>query len=363
MVSANGDFELGFFSPGSSKNRYLSIRYQRAFETIAWVANRDAPLTISSGMLILSSEGILNILDGKNNIIWSSNSSKYLKNPRAQLLDSGNLVITGDDDSDPGNFLWQSFDFPDNTLLPGMRLGKNLATGLEWSLKSWKSTIDPSPGNFRFELDISGYPQLVLWNGSASYIRMGPWNGVRFSGVPNWGPSDIFASEFVLNEKEVYYKYKTTYKWVLMRISTEPDGQVVLHTWTDGYRTWNPSILLQAKYCDVYARCGEYGSCNEDSLCICLDGFQPKNIKAWSSLNFSEGCVREIPLNCNNKDDFVRKSNMKFPDTRSSSYNLSMNLDECRIKCPENCSCRLVQHMQIPTSLEKEVVACFGSVA
>ncbi|XP_074323183.1 G-type lectin S-receptor-like serine/threonine-protein kinase At4g27290 [Apium graveolens] len=200
----NGDFELGFFSPGNSKNRYLSIRYKRPFETIAWVANRDAPLTNSSGMLTLSSEGTLNILDGRNNIIWSSNSSKYLKNPMAQLLDSGNRVIRGDNDSDPANFLWQSFDFPDNTLLPGMRLGKNLTTGQEWYLKSWKSTIDPSPGNFRFEIDVSGYPQLVLWNGSAKYVQTGPWNGVRFIGFPTWDPSDTFISGFMLNEQDIY---------------------------------------------------------------------------------------------------------------------------------------------------------------
>ncbi|XP_074362803.1 G-type lectin S-receptor-like serine/threonine-protein kinase SD1-1 [Apium graveolens] len=208
----------------------------------------------------------------------------------AQLLDSRNLVIRGDNDSDPANFLWQSFDFPDNTLLTGMRLGKNLATGQEWYLKSWKSTIDHSPGNFRFELDVSGCPKLVIWNGSARYVN----------------------------------------------------------------RAWNPSVLLQPKYCDVYPHCGEFGSCNNDSLCICLDGFQPKNIEAWSSLNFSEGCARKIPLNCNNKDDFKRQSNMKLPYTGSSSYNMSMKLEECKIKCPENCSCTAYAS----TTITKGVSGC-----
>lgn len=124
-----------------------------------------------------------------------------------------------------------------------------------------------------------------------------------------------------------------------MRISTEPDGHVICYRWTNRYNTWKPSILLQGDYCDLYARCEEYSSCNIDTLCSCLDGFRPKNVEAWSSLKFSDGCVREMPLSCSNKDDFVRKSNMKLPDTRRSSYNFSINLEECKMKCLDNCSC------------------------
>ncbi|WOG90758.1 hypothetical protein DCAR_0310003 [Daucus carota subsp. sativus] len=353
MVSANGEFELGFFSLGNSNSWYLGIQYKRAFGTVAWVANRDAPLTTSSGTLTLSSEGKLIIQNGTNMTIWSSSSSKSLGNPVAQLLDSGNLVIRTYNNSDTG-LIWESFDFPYNSLLPGMRLGKNLVTGLDWSLKSWKRNNDLSPGIFQLKLDISGYPQMFLWDGSARYLRLGPWNGVSFSGVPNWGPSDIFNSEFVLNEKEMYYKYDFIYSSGLIRISTEPDGQIIRYTWTDGYNTWKPSILLQPDYCDAYARCGEYASCNSNSLCSCLDRFQPKNVKAWSRLNFSEGCVPEKQLHCSDKDGFVQQLNKKLPDTRRSTYNLSMNLKECEMKCLKNCSCTAYAN----TNITKEGSGC-----
>ncbi|KAL8106695.1 hypothetical protein AgCh_023444 [Apium graveolens] len=209
IVSADGEFELGFFSPGSSKNRYLSIRYKKAGGVIVWVANRDAPLTNASGELTLSSEGALELFNGTNSIIWSSNSLKSIKSPVAQLLNTGNLVIRTDNDPDIENFQWQSFDFPDSTLLPGMKLGMNLATGQDWSLSSWKSNDDPSPSNFQVELDFSGYPQIFLWNDSDRYFRTGPWNGVRLSGVPISGPNNIFVSKFVFNEDEIYYKQTT----------------------------------------------------------------------------------------------------------------------------------------------------------
>ncbi|KAK1391219.1 Receptor-like serine/threonine-protein kinase [Heracleum sosnowskyi] len=341
LVSASGEFQLGFFSPGSSKNQYLSIRYKKASGTIVWVANRDTPLTDTSGMLTISSQGTLKVLNATNTTIWSSSSSTSLKNPVAQLLDTGNFVIKTENDPDPAHFYWQSFDFPHSSLLPGMKIGKNLATGLDWSFNSWKSNDDPSLGDFRVTLDISGnYPQLFLWNGSAKYIRIGPWNGERFSGIPTPGENYIFLDEFHFKKEEIYYKYELLDNSVLMRITAEPDGRVIRYTWTNHSNSWEPTVFLQADYCDVYARCGTYGSCNVNYLCRCLDDdFHPKNVDVWQSFNFTEGCVPKTQLNCSDKDDFVPQSNMKLPDTQSSWYNLSMNLGDCKKKCLENCSC------------------------
>ena len=48
VVSANGTYELGFLSPGKSKNRYLGIWYGKIpVQTVVWVANREAPLNDS----------------------------------------------------------------------------------------------------------------------------------------------------------------------------------------------------------------------------------------------------------------------------------------------------------------------------
>ncbi|MFS7984385.1 putative non-specific serine/threonine protein kinase [Helianthus anomalus] len=45
LVSAGGIFELGFFKPGISENRYLGIWYKNiSVRTVVWVANRDHQL-------------------------------------------------------------------------------------------------------------------------------------------------------------------------------------------------------------------------------------------------------------------------------------------------------------------------------
>ncbi|XP_021803544.1 G-type lectin S-receptor-like serine/threonine-protein kinase At4g27290, partial [Prunus avium] len=114
VVSTGGTFELGFFSAGASKSRYVAIWYKKIpVATIVWIANRDTPLTGSSGVLKVSSPGILVLVDQKNTTVWSSNTSSSAQNPVGKLLDSGNLVvIDGNDNNDTEKYLWQSFDYP-----------------------------------------------------------------------------------------------------------------------------------------------------------------------------------------------------------------------------------------------------------
>ncbi|TXG67186.1 hypothetical protein EZV62_008461 [Acer yangbiense] len=57
------------------------------------------------------------------------------------LLDSGNLILL----DQHSQVLWQSFDYPTDTLLPGMKLGYDHSTGISRSLVSWKSSQDPAP--------------------------------------------------------------------------------------------------------------------------------------------------------------------------------------------------------------------------
>jgi hypothetical protein len=123
LVSAGRSFQLGFFSPGNSKSRYVGIWYTTSSETVVWVANRDAPLKDHSGVLKVTGDGILMLLLNSTNstAVWSSNTSRTTEiNPVAQLLDTGNLVVKDRNDDDPEKFLWQSFDYPCDTLLPKM---------------------------------------------------------------------------------------------------------------------------------------------------------------------------------------------------------------------------------------------------
>ncbi|KAG6406113.1 hypothetical protein SASPL_133710 [Salvia splendens] len=313
LVSSSGKFALGFFSPGNSTNRYVGIWFNNITEaTIVWVANRQSPLTEKSGVFKLILPGILLLQTSANAIVWSSNSTAAAAaSPTAQLLDSGNLVISaGGEDRD---FLWQSFDYPTDTYLPGMNLGWNLLTKKEFYLTSWKSLDDPAIGEFSYHLDPTGYPQILLKRGSAVLTRIGPWNG-----------SDLVDTSFI------------------SRYALNQNGVARRWTWVDRTRGWVIYFSLPSDICDNYGLCGAYGSCDVagSPSCRCLDEerFVARDREGWVRVDWSDGCMGRTNLSCDRSDVFVRYSRIKLPDARDSWHDSSLTLDECRAECLRNCS-------------------------
>ncbi|XP_020259046.1 S-locus-specific glycoprotein S13-like [Asparagus officinalis] len=179
LVSFDGTFSLGFFSPTNSKNNwYIGIWYTRIpGQRVIWVGNRQNPVSGPTAVLMLTSNGSLLITDGNSKVFWSSLSMMAVGKPAAQLLDTGNFVVGDSQITDSNSFAWQSFDYPTDTLIPGMKLGWNLTSGLNRNLTAWSSSTDPSPGNYTLALDLRGDPQFIFWNGHILQWRSGPWTG------------------------------------------------------------------------------------------------------------------------------------------------------------------------------------------
>ncbi|KAJ0429531.1 putative non-specific serine/threonine protein kinase [Helianthus annuus] len=60
-------FQMGFFSlENESERRYVGIWYAMDPKTVVWVANRDNPLSDSSGVLTIGEDGELKVLDDKD---------------------------------------------------------------------------------------------------------------------------------------------------------------------------------------------------------------------------------------------------------------------------------------------------------
>ncbi|XP_059661602.1 G-type lectin S-receptor-like serine/threonine-protein kinase At4g27290 [Cornus florida] len=361
MVTPDRTFELGFFTPSgsTSRNRYLGIWYKKiSHGTVVWVANRDTPLTDTSGggVLKLTDRGILVLVNSTNTIFWSSSNSSSSNNnavnPVAQLLDSGNLVVKGANDAaNDENLLWQSFDYPFDTLLPGMKFGKNLVTGIDRHIWSWKSSDDPSKGDYSFGLDLHGFPQFFLLKGLVERYRVGPWNGLRFSGGVGLKPNSIFTYHFVFDQQEVYYEYELVNSSVLSRRVFNQNGIVQRLIWNYKTQDWTVYGNNPSDDCDFYGRCQAYGSCNIGNfpVCRCLDKFVPRYPKDWDAADWSGGCVRRTPLNCHNgsSNGFLKYSGVKLPDTRYSWFNRSMSLKECEVVCLNNCTCMAYANIEV----------------
>ncbi|KAG6489451.1 hypothetical protein ZIOFF_050720 [Zingiber officinale] len=347
LISEGSTFVLGFFSPVGSRNRYVGIWFRNVSQqTVVWVANRNRPITDGSGLLSLSTNGTLVVSDNSSAVLWSS-SSPALVSPVVQLLDNGNLVVREAGDVDNSRYAWQSFDFPTDTLLPGMKLGWNLTSRRNRILTAWASTSDPAEGNYTFGIDLRGDPQIFSWVGTQQQLRHGPWNGLYLSGIPEMMPYDVLEFSFVIDREQVAFSYTILDPSLIRRMVINPtSGYMEGLMWTkDISQTWSRRVSMPRDNCDsTISLCGPYGRCypNDWSPCNCLSGFHPRNPNDWRLVvNTSGGCVRNTELDCyNNTDGFIRQSNVKLPDTSASTVDWSMlSLDDCRSSCLRNCSC------------------------
>ncbi|KMT02685.1 hypothetical protein BVRB_9g203620 [Beta vulgaris subsp. vulgaris] len=191
-------------------------------------------------MLRLTSESVLELINGTNAVIWATNLTRALKNPVAELLDSGNLIIKAKDNNEEefDGILWQSFDYPCDIQLPGMKLGKDLVRGLDRYLTSWRNSDDPSLGSYTYRLDYHGYPQPVLMKGVVEQYRNGPWNGIRFSGNPSLKHNPFFTFKFVMNSKAMYYVYDLLNSSVISHRLLNPYGTMQRLVWSDHVQGW-----------------------------------------------------------------------------------------------------------------------------
>ncbi|KAI4351249.1 hypothetical protein L6164_005625 [Bauhinia variegata] len=348
LVSNKATFALGFFSPGNSRNRYVGIWYNNdSKQTVVWVANRDTPLTNTYGILSINGHGNLVILDSQTQnpkLIWSVNVLVPVFSPitSARLLDNGNFILVHNESQ---KVLWQSFDYPSNTMLPYMKLGLDRKTGLNRFLTSWKSPNDPGTGNFTCGIDPSGFPQFFLYKNGAPLWRHGSWTGKRWSGVPEMTTNFILNASFVNNANEVSIMYGVKDPTILSRFVVIDDiGYARSFMWDAREHRWFQFWYDPGEDCDNFNRCGPNGICdpyNVDKFeCKCLPGFEPKYPQEWYLGDGSGGCVRNPNVStCQSGEGFVLVVPVKTPDTSKARVDASLNLKEREEKCLKDCSC------------------------
>ncbi|KAG6509267.1 G-type lectin S-receptor-like serine/threonine-protein kinase At4g27290 [Zingiber officinale] len=353
LVSSGGRFRLGFFSPNGSTNRYVGIWYNKiSIQTVVWVANRRQPIATLSGNLSLTNNGTL-IITGEDNstAIWSSGSpASGLRNPVARILDDGNFVVVeeaGSNDDDPNSFAWQSFDFPSDTFLPGMVLRqKQLRTGaiLNINFTAWMSSTDPAPGQYTLGLNVQGDPQVFIWRGTQPFWRGGPWNGRWFSGIPEVAENASWLINVNVEQNINQISYSAiNQSSVIVREIMDSSGHIQILVWIEAEQRWSVCWDIPKDPCDLMSSCGPntYCSSNTSPQCACLPAFHPRNQRNWDLWDWSDGCTRTTPLDCqNNTDGFFTLSGTKLPDTSRSTVNANLSLVECRALCFSNCSCR-----------------------
>lgn len=344
LVSRAGNFEMGFFRPGKSPNYYIGIWYKKIKQTIVWVANREIPVSDTFSSILIIKHGNLVLFNELNTQIWSTSLTSTATNSASVvLLDDGNLVLRYESNSSPP--IWQSFDHPTHTFLPGGKLGYDKLTNTKQVITSWKSRDDPAMGLYSLELDPNEKQYVIKWKNSVDYWTSGSWNGQIFSLVPEMRLNYIFNFSYIDNVNESYFTYSLYNSSIISRFIIDISGQIQQQSWLDAGQQWNLFWAQPRDFCQAYASCGAFGVCSQDSLpfCNCLTAFKPTSQSDWNMSDFSAGCTRKTELNCVVKEEKPGFVVTYVLDNFLSSFleNETPALDEsaCRRSCLDDCTC------------------------
>lgn len=302
LVSASGVFELGFFGSIESSNEYLGIWFKNdRNKKPVWVANRDTPLLDSPLVLSIRYDGNL-VISGRGPIPRIVNYGQLAtsNNTSAKILDSGNLILM-----EGAKIIWQSFQYPTDTFLPGMKLGWfDVDTDhVEKSfLVSWLSLSVPGSGSFALGLDSDTRTSFNVWRRDGAYQQIGFWDGHTFRFFFQ-NSSDSHNFSFFSNSKEIYLTFNNN------------EGN---------YFSW--FVLASNGEINEFKMEGQDISVVNHSLC---DDTLVHN---------STGCLVTMPSKCRDGGDFSEIRGL-MPNSMVVNWTVHIGPIDCELMCSSNCSC------------------------
>ncbi|KAJ0052032.1 hypothetical protein Pint_02123 [Pistacia integerrima] len=354
LVSAGNRFELGFFNPtkrSEGNRRYVGIWYYNSNpRVVVWVANRDNPLPVSTGVFRIADDGNLKILDANGTVHWDTKCEKSPPLSRvAKLMDSGNLVLT-DDRSAMSS--WESFKQPTDTFLPGMKMDETL------NLTSWISQDYPAIGDFTFKAVLADNQYQIL----RKYLPYWESGEARKFFTEDEMPPFITRILSNLSQNLTVKPSNSNSPFDNLTIDTidlnnsrltiNSTGQIQL--WSkDKVKGWSLIWWKPRDRCGLINHCGNFGICNSSNKleCTCLPGFVPVSPENWDSGDYTGGCQR-ISKFCPGKDTFssLKKVKVKSEYSEVPATNETDCLKQCR---NTNCQCQAYSYDEAKNSTRR----------
>ncbi|TMW84897.1 hypothetical protein EJD97_024167, partial [Solanum chilense] len=292
---------------------------------LVWSANRDRPVK-ANATLKLGQDGNLVLADSDGTLVWSTNTTGKSVSG-LNMTEMGNLVLF-----DKANrTVWQSFDHPTDTLIPGQSLvsGRKLVASV--SVTNWSQSL----------------LSLTIINGSwATYIESDP---PQFY----YGSNDLKSSVYFSFDGQTLtvQQYPPTSPAQYMKL--EPDGHLRVYEWEESAFDWKiiSDLLMNINTgnCGYPMACGRYGICTSNGQCSC-----PPEQNFFRSLDERKkdvGCLLLTTIYCNSSQyqSFVELKNttnlaFEFNHELISSplWFERKKLEDCKGACLRNCSCKAV---------------------
>ncbi|XP_030521463.1 putative receptor protein kinase ZmPK1 [Rhodamnia argentea] len=330
LTSPDKTFPCGFYGLGGNAYWFSIWLTHSRDRTVVWAANRDKPLNGRGSKVTLrgSSALVVTVVDGS--VIWGTHTTST--DARSlELLNSGNLVLRGPD----RRTIWQSFDYPTDTLLPSQLLTKSQR--LVSSLK---------PGAF-----YSGYFNLCFDNDNVLRLM---YDGLDKSSLdwpsPHCGVStnertnDNSSRVAVLDDMGRFqssnwflFNASDRGRGIIRRLTMDHDGNLRLYSLDDQSGSWAVTWQAFLAQCIVHGICGRNGICvyTPEPQCTCPPGYEMKEPSDWH-----QGCKPKFNFSCSESRDvkFLALPNMDYYGFNAVENN-DTSFNFCRQACLDDCSC------------------------
>ncbi|KAK3134039.1 hypothetical protein QOZ80_6AG0544290 [Eleusine coracana subsp. coracana] len=333
LRSPDGTFTCGFQTI-SYNAAIFSIWFSNSANlTIVWSANHGHPVHNWRSRVELDVHGTMVVKDYNGQTVWSNNVSSSFAD-RAQLLDTGNLIVKG-----KGNeILWQSFDSPTDTLLPNQNI--TAAT----KLVSTETLLVPGRYSFHFddqyllslfddEKDIS----YIYWPNPDSNI----W-GKKRNSFNSTTIGVLHSSGYFLGSDNLSFTAADLGLGIMRRLTLGYDGNLRLYS-MDKSGTWMVTWMAYLGLCYVRGLCGMNGICvyTPAPTCTCAPGYE-----AIDPRDGRQGCKAKFRISCDDrKNKFVKLPNSDFL-RHDQDERHSVSLSTCKNICMSACSCMGFSYLQ-----------------
>ncbi|KAJ6733736.1 S-RECEPTOR KINASE-LIKE PROTEIN [Salix koriyanagi] len=341
-ISPSGHFAFGFYPQGNGFAIGIWLIGQPD-NTVVWTVNRDDPPVSSNATIHFSEKGELLLRTEKG--YEKPIPGNFYVSDSASMLDSGNFVLYSD-----CKIIWQSFDFPTDTILGGQSLT------FFHNLVSSVSSSNHSSGRFFLGMQRDG--NLVAYPiNSAALPNDAYWishtdknvglnlslnhQGLLFMNIYKSGPDVLLLANS---------SYSCENRTTIFRATLDADGIFKLYSHCFESKTsWSVHIEWHAlnNQCDVYGYCAFNSYCSgtgTNGECSCYPGFvfnDPDDKFSGCYRNASESfCAGRKE---GRKYHVTRIENLLFERDPNSAQELEK--EKCRSSCLEDCQCDVALYM------------------
>ncbi|KAK1404865.1 Bulb-type lectin domain-containing protein [Heracleum sosnowskyi] len=302
-----------------------------SFPQVVWSANRDHPVKINA-TLKLTADGELVLRDADGSLAWSTKTAgKSVAG--LNLTDTGNLVLF----NKRKEVVWQSFDHPTDSLVPGQTLteGQKLIASV--------SKTNSGVGLYSLVVNDQGVFAYIQSNPSQAYFNSYVYSTEKGK-KPNYvrflnGSLSFYPHSSEKNVPLRIFDIPLASSVQYMRL--ESDGHLRVYEWKDKWEVIADLLTGFSGDCGYPLVCGKYSICS-DGQCSC-PGSSSSGVRYFRQVQEKYpnlGCVEINPLTCSasKNQDFVELKDVTYFTFNSSIANIDAN--KCKHACLKDCSCK-----------------------